>query len=237
MLKELEQFRTEEKELEIRRKQEKAELKAARSASMIDSESSSSSSSESSESSDGECGEVVDMNQLRSEPVSQLVQDHDLQRGVPQEAAKLPMSLPISLTSNSAVELNRKQECECGDPRASTSCGTSTSSVVEHVNVGGLGSMRVEVCMGNKCKKSGGAVLMQEFERVMSVEGAVVGCKCMGKCRSGPNVRVLNSVADDESISTATNPLCIGVGLEDVSLIVANLLGEETKGLGLVPAV
>ncbi|PON93189.1 Thioredoxin-like fold containing protein [Trema orientale] len=233
LLKQLEEIRAQEEELKRKRKQEKTELKAARMASMIDdSESSSSSSSESSESSDSECGEVVDMNQPRSEPVSQPVHDHDLQQT--QEVAKLMQSLPSSLSTNSTdQELNRRRGCECGGPSSNSSCGTSS---VGYVNGGGLGSKRVEVCMGNKCRKSGGATLMEEFERVMGAEGAVVGCKCMGKCKSGPNVRVLNGV-DGESMGTTTNPLCIGVGLEDVSLLVANLFGEENKDVGLATAV
>ena len=209
------------------RKEEKAKLKAEKMASMNNSESSSSS-SESSESSDSECGEVVDTNQLRTELISQLVQDHNLQP-LPQKATKLPLSLPSSLTTNSVEELNR----ECGGPSTSSRWGTS---IVDHVDGGELCNKRVEVCMGNKCRKSGGAALIEEFERVMGAEGAVMGCKCMGKCRSGPNVRVLNSIAD-ESIRTTSNPLCIGVGLEDVSLIVANLFGEDTSDLGLAAAV
>ncbi|KAA0052150.1 diacylglycerol acyltransferase [Cucumis melo var. makuwa] len=79
---------------------------------------------------------------------------------------------------------------------------------------------RIEVCMGNKCKKAGAAALMEEFERVMGDEAAVCGCKCMGKCRDGPNVRVLGSME-------MQNPLCIGVGVEDVDRIVAEYLGQK----------
>ncbi|KAJ1418729.1 Thioredoxin-like superfamily [Sesbania bispinosa] len=93
---------------------------------------------------------------------------------------------------------------------------------------------RIEVCMGNKCKRSGAAALLQEFERVVGAEGgAVVGCKCMGKCKSGPNVRIQNSVDHDlaeglnDSVKIPANPLCIGVGLEDVDTIVARFLGEN----------
>lgn len=84
--------------------------------------------------------------------------------------------------------------------------------------------------------------MLEEFERQMSGEGAVVGCKCMGKCKNGPNVRVSTAVGGiqsegmDDSVRSPTNPLYIGVGLEDVSLIVANLIGEENKDLDLVSA-
>ncbi|MCI08617.1 soluble diacylglycerol acyltransferase, partial [Trifolium medium] len=100
---------------------------------------------------------------------------------------------------------------------------------------------RIEVCMGNKCKKSGAAALLQEFEKVVGVEGAgsVVGCKCMGKCKSAPNVRIQNSVDHgmvqglDDSLKIPTNPFCIGVGLEDVDTIVARFLGESHEDLGI----
>ncbi|KAG0475924.1 hypothetical protein HPP92_012765 [Vanilla planifolia] len=47
---------------------------------------------------------------------------------------------------------------------------------------------KIEVCMGGKCRKSGAMELLQEFERKVGIEGAVVGCKCMGKCKQGgPN--------------------------------------------------
>lgn len=96
-----------------------------------------------------------------------------------------------------------------------------------------LRGKRVEVCMGGKCKKSGVSVLMEEFRRVVGDEGDVVGCKCMGKCKSCFNVRVLNGEDDD----FLRNFLCIGVGLEDVGLIVVNYFGEEKKGLGFFVVV
>jgi hypothetical protein len=36
---------------------------------------------------------------------------------------------------------------------------------VEAVSVVGLPLNRVEVCMGGKCKRSGGALLLDEFQR------------------------------------------------------------------------
>ncbi|XP_051134941.1 diacylglycerol O-acyltransferase 3 [Andrographis paniculata] len=83
---------------------------------------------------------------------------------------------------------------------------------------------KIEVCMGGKCKKSGGALLLEEFQKAMGIEGAVSGCKCMGKCRDGPNVKVLNNAPSNSN----SNSLCIGVGIEDVEMIVANFL--EGKG-------
>lgn len=91
------------------------------------------------------------------------------------------------------------------------------------------------MCMGNKCKKAGAAALMEEFERVVGADGVVCGCKCMGKCRDGPNVRVSGSL-DIEARSV--NPLCIGVGVEDVGRIVADYLGQEgQKQSRFAPAI
>ncbi|KAI8004115.1 Diacylglycerol O-acyltransferase 3 [Camellia lanceoleosa] len=91
--------------------------------------------------------------------------------------------------------------------------------------------------MGGKCKKSGAPALLEEFQRVLGAEGAVVGCKCMGKCRDGPNIRVLNYTGGveaegvDDSVRIPANPLCIGVGFEDVGLIVANFW-RNPEGFG-----
>lgn len=90
---------------------------------------------------------------------------------------------------------------------------------------------RVEVCMGNKCKKSGGGALLEEFQRAMGAEGGVVACKCMGKCRDGPNVRLFHS--DAYHHRTPPNPLCIGVALEDVGAIVGNFVTQGSKSLEL----
>ncbi|GFZ11539.1 hypothetical protein Acr_22g0009370 [Actinidia rufa] len=61
-------------------------------------------------------------------------------------------------------------------------------------------------------------------------------CMFMGKCRNAPNVRILNGVQADDSVRAPTNPLFIGVGFEDVNLIVANYIGETNKELGLAAA-
>ncbi|KAL9410026.1 hypothetical protein AB3S75_043895 [Citrus x aurantiifolia] len=101
-------------------------------------------------------------------------------------------------------------------------------------NVVGTGdgmTKRVEVCMGNKCKKSGGGALFEEFQRAMGAEGDVVACKCMGKCRDGPNVRLFHS--DAYHHLNPPNPLCIGVALEDVGAIVGNLFTQGSKSLEL----
>ncbi|KAJ9699973.1 hypothetical protein PVL29_005690 [Vitis rotundifolia] len=222
LLKQLQQMRAEEKELKRRRKEEKAKLKATRMETMVVCESSSS------ESSDSECGEVVDMTHLRSGAVVEPIKDES--QPVIQEVKGLEESSLLQ-----PVTTTLKEEC-C------TAVNTATSVAVdqnEKTQVMGAGAKRIEVCMGGKCKKSGAEALLEEFERVVGVEGAVVGCKCMGKCREGPNVRVLNSIDGveaegmDDSVRTPTNPLCVGVGLQDVGIIVSNFFGETLEDIGL----
>ncbi|XP_071692981.1 diacylglycerol O-acyltransferase 3 [Rutidosis leptorrhynchoides] len=103
-------------------------------------------------------------------------------------------------------------------------------------NVGEVGvntlNNKIEVCMGGKCKKSGAEMLLENFRSAIGGEADVVGCKCMGKCRDGPNVRVCTNVDD------VANPLCIGVGLEDVESIVTNFFGgSHGSGPSMVPAM
>lgn len=219
LLKQLQQMKAEEKELKKRKKEEKAKSKAARMRTMVVCESSSSSS----ESSDSECGEVVDMTHLRNSAVANPIE---------------PESQPVML------EAEPLQEPVKGDSFTALDT-TSTRIAVEQsekIIVREVGAKRIEVCMGGKCKRSGGEALLQEFERVVGVEGSVVGCKCMGKCRDGPNIRVLNSIDGveaegmDDSVRTPANPLCIGVGLEDVEMIVSNFFGETHQGMAALPA-
>ncbi|XP_040990564.1 diacylglycerol O-acyltransferase 3 [Juglans microcarpa x Juglans regia] len=223
-------------ELKKRRKQENAKLKDRQMNIMLDCESSSSSS----ESSDSECEDVIDMSFLRSEPLTQATLPVlDEVQLVSQENATT-LTLPSRLTQEgSAVvsdglgDLKSENEVE-----RCTGIGTSSSSNSFGHNdrcssVNGSPTKRIEVCMGGKCKKSGAAILLEEFGKVIGVEGAAVGCKCLGKCRDGPNVRILNSVDGSEaegadvSVRTPLNPLCIGVGLDDVGVIVSNFFGDE----------
>ncbi|XP_010999325.1 PREDICTED: uncharacterized protein LOC105107189 [Populus euphratica] len=231
LMKQLEQLRAEKKELKKKKKEEKAKLKAVKMKTKLDCESSSSS-----ESSDSECGEVIDMKRLKNEAVAEPIIG-ELQSVAQEEPTSI---LPALLTQESNVtEINgfhnhglgiHGEEC-CGVQSTScsnairVSCNPTSSSMMS-----GTSDNRIEVCMGNKCKKSGGVALLEEFERAVGIGGAVVGCKCMGKCRDGPNVRILKcdneGVADSVRIPAA-NPLCIGVGLEDVDVIVANFFGKE----------
>ncbi|KAJ7955341.1 Diacylglycerol acyltransferase [Quillaja saponaria] len=237
LFKQLQQLRAEEKELKRKRKQEKAKLKASKMKTLATCESSS-------ESSDSECGQVVNMNCLRKESTAQTTVNE--LRPLSEEATSL--ALPISLTqgANKTVENvveNRSTGVEfCSRNNTSFSNSSVSGLNDESSLVTSASPKRIEVCMGNKCKKSGAGALLEQFERVMGVEGAVVGCKCMGKCRNGPNVRVQNSVNGsiaermDDSVKFPSNPLCIGVGMEDVDVIVANFFGENKNDVGLTVA-
>ncbi|KAI6692844.1 hypothetical protein NL676_020554 [Syzygium grande] len=111
----------------------------------------------------------------------------------------------------------------------------ATVSGPSNVAASGAVTKRIEVCMGKKCKNTGGPALLEEFKNTVGVEGAVVECKCLGKCRDGPNVRVSNSLGEDpaaeadDSVRIPGNPLLIGVSLEDVDAIVAKYLGHAWK--------
>nr|KYP57756.1 hypothetical protein KK1_004033 [Cajanus cajan] len=190
------------KEKEMKKKR-KQEKKAKLRASKMNCESSSSSSSESSDS-DCDCNQVVDMNSIRAGV------------GVVAPAPVDESPLPESSIVEDANGIKNESAVVATAPQK-----------------------RIEVCMGGKCKRSGAAALLQEFERVVGVEGgAVVACKCMGKCKTAPNVRVQSSVDHrlaqglDDSVKIPANPLCIGVGLEDVDAIVARFLGEEHTDVG-----
>ncbi|XP_068463650.1 diacylglycerol O-acyltransferase 3-1 [Phaseolus vulgaris] len=227
LLRELEAARAKEKEMKKKRKHEKkAKLKASK----MKSESSSSSS----ESSDSDCGcdQVVDMNSFRA-GVSVVAP------AAPVDKFLLPKTTPIVEEENShrdAMELCSKNDISVSSVRDG---GIKRENFVVTTS----SEKRIEVCMGNKCKRSGAAALLQEFERVVGVEGgAVVGCKCMGKCKTAPNVRVQNSITHslaeglDDSVKIPANPLFIGVGLEDVDAIVARFLGENRTDIGMAAA-
>ncbi|KAJ7980481.1 Diacylglycerol acyltransferase [Quillaja saponaria] len=241
LLKRLQQLRAEVKELKRKRKQEKAKLKASRMKTMSACESSSS------ESSDSECREVVNMNCLRKGSAAQATLDE--LRPVVQEATTLALPSSLALGGNKTEEdvmqdhSTHNHEVELCSRNVTSFSNGSVMGLNKASSLGTSASQkRIEVCMGNKCKKSGAGALLEQFERVLGVEGAVVGCKCMGKCRDGPNVRVQNSsngcLADrlDDSVRIPSNHLCIGVGMEDVDVIVANFFDDNQKDMGLTAA-
>ena len=228
------------KQLQHLRAEDDLKRKSKQETSKLDCESSS---SESSESSDSECEEVIDMSCLRSGPHEEPAQPDELQSVTQENATTLTLSSWLTEVENT-TEANglgdcrsKNNEVECRT-KISTSC-SSISSNVGHNEISSIatGAQRIEVCMGKKCKKSGGPALLEEFGRVIGVEGAVVECKCLGKCKDGPNVRVLNcadgSQAEglDVSVRAPTNPLVLGVALQDVGVIVSNFFGDDQKDL------
>lgn len=221
LLRQLERLKAEEKELKRRKKEEKAKLKAERMNDMLDLESSSSSSSESS---DSEGGEVLDMSHLKE----------SLRQPVLEEQQTITQTLVSVEVGSTNLPKAQENSMLCSAAEVQTLLDNRVDLVPT--------TTKFEVCMGNKCKKSGSMALLAEFERVVGLEAAVVGCKCLGKCRDGPNVRVMNygdgneaqAAVLDDSVRSPTNPLCIGVGLEDVGVIVANFLGKD-RDLGSNP--
>eukprot|EP00253_Pinus_taeda_P032011 PITA_32011 len=100
----------------------------------------------------------------------------------------------------------------------------------------------IKVCMGGKCKKSGSEMLLGTFEERLSKSGfevEAVGCKCMGKCRNAPNVRVQT---EDDS---GKGRLHMGFNIGDIDQILSQYFGlnlqqppslkEGQIATGLVP--
>ncbi|CAL5097080.1 unnamed protein product [Urochloa decumbens] len=166
----------------------------------------------SSESSDSECeGEVVRMSRCATITAPQMPSPSTV---FPIIVPQIPPSLPL-------------EPSQASEPAAAVQVNSSSSVAVAETSV----TNRIEVCMGGKCKKSGALALLQEFEKTVGTGGAVVGCKCLGKCGLGPNVRLRSEVSVEGSAKRNLNPLCIGVGLEDVGTIVAGLFGDGDLGM------
>lgn len=229
LLAQLQELKAEKKEIKRQRKEEKSKLKALRMKNKMECKGDSSSSSESS---DDECGEVIDMNRLKIE--SGTVNDC------------LPVSQESTLTIPSTPNVAEEMSIGVCNLQITSTSGVSNVDSLYSSQGNSLAteslSRKIEVCMGGKCKKLGAATLMDEFQKAVGVEGSVVGCKCMGKCKSAPNVKVLNSIdgiqgeVKDDSVRMPANPLCIGVGLEDVGTIVSNFFGANQNDLGLAAA-
>ncbi|CAM0150254.1 unnamed protein product [Urochloa decumbens] len=163
----------------------------------------------SSESSDSECeGEVVRMSRCAAITAPQMPSPSTV---FPIIVPQIPPSLPL-------------EPFQTSEPATAIQVSSSSVAVAET-----SATNRIEVCMGGKCKKSGALALLQEFEKTVGTGGAVVGCKCLGKCGLGPNVRLRSEVSPEGSAKG--NPLCIGVGLEDVGTIVAGLFGDGDLGM------
>ncbi|XP_016445130.2 diacylglycerol O-acyltransferase 3 [Nicotiana tabacum] len=239
--------------------------------------SSSSSSSESSESSDDECQNLVDMKSLKIESLAQTIpeaceralenatstiENHMIEPRTqhPEVDTSVEISSKSSTSNEDSTErmtslvvpvptiLERSEEhCLEASDRYIGNVGSSPNAAVAATTTA-AGTKKIEVCMGGKCKRSGAGAILEKFQQMVGIEAAVSGCKCMGKCKVGPNVRVSVSsdscfdafqAGDSVSVNSApssNNSLCIGVGLEDVSLIAANLLGRYPE-VGLANAV
>nr|AQM52371.1 diacylglycerol acyltransferase 3 [Camelina sativa] len=221
LVKQLEQLKAEEKLLKKQRKEEKAKAKALKKMTEMDSESSSSS-----ESSDSDCdkGKVVDMSSFRNKakPILEPLQPEATLTTLPkiledaQSFKDTSEALQIALQTSTVFP--------------SMANPGQTLKKVDAVSVVGLPLKRVEVCMGGKCKKMGGAVLLDEFQKAMTgFEGSAAACKCMGKCRDGPNVRVVNETVAvmTDSVMTPSKTVCVGAGLQDVETIVTSFFDEE----------
>ncbi|KAL6544833.1 hypothetical protein OROMI_023695 [Orobanche minor] len=208
MLKQLQKLKADRKELKRKMKEEKARLKAARTRDNVSNCEMSSSES----SSDSECGEIVDMNNLKSKQTAPQRVNEEVMTS---SAYPIPI-LPTVITSS---------ESNPFEGRASSSNAEKQCCSLEgEANL----AKKIQVCMGGKCKKSGAVPLLDEFQRAVGIEGAVSGCKCMGKCRDGPNVRVSNQFDGDlADKSVKADSLCVRVGMEDVEVIMANFLGPN----------
>lgn len=211
LLAQLAQLRAETKEAKETKKRKKQEKKAAMKLAKAKDDDSSSSSS-SSESSDSECDSTAVVRMSSSIGRTTVPESHREVRAVPK-----PLAMEVGEEKKKDVML------ETNALAAAKAKATSN---------------KIEVCMGGKCKKSGATELLAEFDRAVGVEGAVVGCKCMGKCRDGPNVRVVNHRSgseEEEAKKVSRNPLCIGVSLGDVGAVVSNFFGES-KDVGSLSA-
>ncbi|KAJ9696840.1 hypothetical protein PVL29_008845 [Vitis rotundifolia] len=103
----------------------------------------------------------------------------------------------------------------------------SGSDGQSNTNRVGESKTRIEVCMGGKCRKLGAAMLLEEFQRQVGTKASVVPCKCMGRCRDGPNVKGVEEVGWG-SCSKSSSHWC-GVGLDEISVIVADLFDSRSN--------
>ncbi|KAE8681685.1 Pyridoxal phosphate (PLP)-dependent transferases superfamily protein isoform 1 [Hibiscus syriacus] len=232
LLAQLQKLKLEQKESKRKLKDERAQLKAT----LGKSESSSSSS----ESSDSDCGEVVDMKSLRSNALKPSVETeaptgNAIKRPQEIEIEAAPVMAEESTLTHSLLELENSDSSPNIRVRVPLIDGEFCSSngfKADHSN-SWTSTKKIEICMGGKCKKLGADALLEEFEKKVGAEGTIVACKCMGKCRTAPNVRVSNtqtktaSRINEDSVRLGINPKCTGVGLKDVDLIVANLLCKD----------
>ncbi|CAH9094396.1 unnamed protein product [Cuscuta epithymum] len=185
-----------------------------------------SSSSSSSESSDSECEGIDNMNRRKCD--NAIVQRFTTPESKPVVVldSQQPMLLPVSIHPLSNPINDESPSC--------SEMGSRTMKLFE-------------VCMGGKCKKSGAQAILEELQNaVVGVpDVSVCGCKCMGKCKVGPNVRlsstaVCHDVLHDNNNNNNNGGLARSVyqsvGIQDVSLMASNFLERKGEGQGLAVA-
>ncbi|XP_042040957.1 diacylglycerol O-acyltransferase 3-like isoform X2 [Salvia splendens] len=143
-------------------------------------------------------------------------EEKEARRRTKEEKAVANSEMPSSSSSSES------SDNECGEAVGMSGAKVKRLPIITEAAPAPVSpSKRIEVCMGGKCKKSGAGALLEEFRRAVGAEEAVSGCKCMGKCRDGPNVKLVGPAAADS--------LRIGVGLEDVDVIMAKFFDEHQQ--------
>lgn len=180
------------------RKEEKKLQKAAAKAQKMQMRKCEQSSSSSSESSDSEC-EKINMANFRMNRISEQVVCPDI--------------MPVKLLEN---------------PLNIGGLDLEFAQTKEKLGLNGVdieGQRQVQVCMGGKCKKLGSEQLLAAFEESIQKSGMgcsiqAVGCKCMGKCKTAPNVKTQNEFCKE---------LHVSVGVGDVDLVLDHHFGLKQE--------
>ena len=68
----------------------------------------------------------------------------------------------------------------------------------------------VSVCQGKTCLKRGSNVLMAELQSAGATAASVTACKCLDKCKLGPNLEV--EVSGKRQIVQVNSPVIALVG-------------------------
>eukprot|EP00252_Welwitschia_mirabilis_P011117 TRINITY_DN2499_c0_g1_i1.p1 TRINITY_DN2499_c0_g1~~TRINITY_DN2499_c0_g1_i1.p1 ORF type:complete len:379 (+),score=60.73 TRINITY_DN2499_c0_g1_i1:101-1138(+) len=227
----LEQAKAERKERKRQLKAEKKALKRENNLKRKDEEESSSSS----ESSDDEECEIVDKTALRCSGTDLTAH----QRGNQNENRVISQSVPVNFSKDGKQETLTCLKEEQSDlnmipaPETVTSLNSGRADLQE-MAAEAKRKGKIQVCTGGKCRKLGGPELIGEFEKSIQRCGAegdmeVVACRCLGKCRSAPNVRVERQQDD------GLRSLHLGIGFDDVDLIVSRYL-RETEDVEVLTA-
>ncbi|KAF2304816.1 hypothetical protein GH714_038053 [Hevea brasiliensis] len=112
--------------------------------------------------------------QAMSAEISSSNQEEE-QKNSKEQATLAEISSSNQEENNSFSLRSLREDC-CNE------CSRSNNSI-DHETSGIASGRRIEICMGGRCKKLGALALLEEFENKVGTEGAVVACKCMGKCK------------------------------------------------------